>query len=141
MRQQYIKILLRLSIGTAFLSAVADRFGYWPESVSVWGNWENFLGYVAILNPWFPDNAASLLGIVATGAEIVFGVTLLVGLKTEQMAKWSGILLLIFALSMTFSTGVKGPLDYSVFTAAAASFALATMHEKYFEVDNLIDRR
>ena len=39
---------------------------------------------------------------------------------------------------MTFSTGIKGALDFSVFTASAGAFALSLMKEKYMELDSLI---
>jgi hypothetical protein len=39
---------------------------------------------------------------------------------------------------MTFSTGIKGPFDYSVFSASAAAFALSLLKEKYLELDNVI---
>jgi len=54
---------------------------------------------------------------------------LLLGYKTEFFAKLSGCLLLLFALSMSFSTGIKGAFDYSVFTSAAAAFSLSLMKE------------
>ena len=49
-------------------------------------------------------------------------------------------LLLIFALSMTFSTGIKGAFDFSVFTASAGAFALSQIKVKHWELDNLIHR-
>ena len=71
---------------------------------------------------------------------MLFGFFLLIGLKTEFFAKLSALLLLAFGLSMTFSTGIKGALDYSVFSASAGAFALSLMKEKYFEIDNLISK-
>ena len=139
--KKIIKLFLRLAIGTTFLSAVADRFGWWDEKVSVWGNWNSFLEYTQVINPWFPDSLIPTLGIIATAAEIIFGTFLLMGLKTEFIAKWSGFLLLLFALSMTFSIGLKATFDYSVFTASAGAFALSLMSEKSFELDCLISRR
>jgi thiosulfate dehydrogenase (quinone) large subunit len=40
---------------------------------------------------------------------------------------------------MTFSRGIKAPLDYSVFTASAAAFALSLIKEKFLELDSLIE--
>lgn len=140
MNNKTIKLFLRLAISLGFLSAVADRFGIWPEEVSVWGNWENFLSYTQLINPWFPNSLIPTVGALATGAEILFAVFLLLGFKTELFAKLSGILLLIFALSMTFSTGIKGAFDYSVFTAAAGAFALGSMKDKYWELDSLLSK-
>lgn len=138
MNKKVIKIFLRLSIATAFLSAVADRFGIWSKEVSVWGNWNNFLEYAELINPWIPGSMIPAIGITATLAEIIFALFLIVGFKTELFAKLSGFLLLIFALSMTFSTGIKGALDFSVFSASAGAFALSLLKEKYLELDNLI---
>jgi len=134
-----IKLFLRLALGMGFLSAVADRFGFWSPEISAWGNWNNFLEYTELINPWFPENLISALGIIATGLEIVFSICLILGYKTELFAKLSGWLLLLFAISMWFSTGIKGALDYSVFTASAAAFALSTMKQKYLEIDNIFD--
>lgn len=140
MEKKFVKLFLRFSISIGFLSAVADRFGMWSEKVSVWGNWDNFLSYTQIINPWIPQAMIPTVGIIATAAEIIFAVFLLLGFKTELFAKLSGVLLLIFALSMTFSTGIKGAFDYSVFSASAAAFALSLMKTKYLELDSLISK-
>ena len=140
MNNKIIKIFLRLAIGIGFLSAVADRLGMWGKEVSVWGNWNSFLDYTQIINPWFPISMISIIGIIATIAEIVFALCLIVGFKTELFAKLSGFLLLIFAISMTFATGIKGVFDFSVFTASAAAFALSLIKEKHWELDNLISK-
>ncbi|WP_033956681.1 hypothetical protein [Psychroserpens jangbogonensis] len=130
-----IKIFLRLAIATGFLSAVADRFGFWNKDVSAWGNWDNFLEYTAVLNPLIPVDFIPIVGATATIAEIVFALCLIIGYKTELFAKFSGYLILLFALAMTFTSGIKGAFDYSVFTAVAAAFALSTMKAKSFEFD------
>jgi len=141
MSNKIIKLFLRLAISVGFLSAVADRFGIWGKEVSVWGNWENFLNYTKLINPWFPDSVIPTIGTLATAAEIIFAVFLIIGFKTELFAKLSGLLLLIFALSMAFSTGIKIAFDYSVFSASAGAFALSLMKEKYLELDKLINKR
>ena len=138
MNIKIIKIFLRLAIATSFLSAVADRFGIWDEEISVWGNWNSFLEYTQIINPWFPNSIISIIGSIATTAEIIFAICLIIGFKTQLFARLSGFLLLIFALSMTFSTGIKGAFDFSVFSASAGAFALSLIKEKYMELDNLI---
>ena len=139
--KRIIKLFLRLSIAAGFLSASADRFGLWPENASTWGNWNSFLEYTEILNPWFPISIIPTLAIVATALEIVFALCLLIGFKTELFAKLSGILLLIFAISMTFSTGIKSAFDYSVYTASAAAFALSLMKIKFLEIDTLVKKK
>jgi hypothetical protein len=141
MTQRNIKLFLRFSISASFLSAVADRFGWWSATVSVWGNWNNFLDYTRLINPWLPSGLISVVGAIVTGAEICFALFLLMGLKTELFARLSGFLLLAFGLSMTFSTGIKGAFDYSVFSAAAGAFALSLMKAKYLEVDSLLSKQ
>jgi len=140
MNTKVIKLFLRLAIAAGFLSAVADRFGLWDKEVSVWGNWDSFLGYTALINPWIPAAMISTIGIVVTAAEIVFALCLLVGYKTELFARLSGFLLLLFALSMTFSTGIKGAFDFSVFAASGGAFALGLLEEKHWELDNFISK-
>ena len=132
-----LKLFLRFGIGCGMLSAVADRLGFWPANVSAWGNWQSFLDYTQVLNPWMPVIMIPYLGIMATVAEVLLGLCVLIGLKTEFFAKLSGILLLLFALAMTFSLSIKAPLDYSVFAASGAAFALSTMKTKFFELDLL----
>jgi thiosulfate dehydrogenase [quinone] large subunit len=138
MNSRNIKLFLRVAIALSFLSAVADRFGLWSESVSVWGTWDNFVAYTQIINPWIPDSIITAVALTATVAEIVFALALLIGFKTELVAHLSGLLLLLFALSMTFSVGIKGVFDYSVFSASAAAFALSLMKDKFLEVDGLL---
>lgn len=140
MNNKIIKLFLRIAISFGFLSAVADRFGIWSKEVSVWGNWDSFLSYTQLINPWIPNSLIPTIGFLATATEIIFAVFLIIGFKTELFGKLSGFLLLLFALSMTFSTGIKGAFDFSVFSASAGAFALSLMKEKYLELDNLISK-
>ncbi|MFV0304058.1 MAG: DoxX family protein [Moheibacter sp.] len=140
MNNKRIKLFLRFAISIGFLSAVADRFGFWSEKNSIWGNWNSFLQYTEVINPWLPKFMIPTIGILVTVAEIIFAICLIIGLKTEFFAKLSGVLLLVFALSMTFSIGIKGALDYSVFSTSAGAFALSLMRDKYWELDNLINK-
>ena len=130
MDHRVIKFFLRLAIAAGLLSAVADRFGIWNKEVAVWGNWNAFLEYTQAINPWFLPALIPTVGVIATVAEIVFALCLLIGFKTALFARLTGILLLLFGLAMSFSTGIKAALDYSVFAAAAAAFALALLTEK-----------
>ncbi|MBO3700504.1 DoxX family protein [Roseivirga sp. E12] len=136
-----IKLFLRAAIGTSFLSAVADRFGLWPKEVSAWGNWESFIAYTQQLNPIVPESLIPALGGFVTAAEIIFALCLIIGFKTEYIARLSGILLLLFAGAMILSSGIKGVFDYSVLAASAAAFALSTMKEKYLELDLALAKR
>jgi len=141
MKAKYIKLFLRLSIAIGFLSAVADRFGLYTKEISTWGNWQSFADYTQQMNPWFPETIIPVLAIFATVLEIVFALNLLIGFKTETTAKLSGLLLLIFGVSMTLAFGIKPSLDYSVFGVSAAAFALSTMKNKYLEIDSYFSKK
>lgn len=123
-----ITVYFRIALGIGFLSAVADRFGWWgpPGTPGVsWGNFHNFLAYTAKLNPWFPAGWIPTVGWLATLCEICFGVALLIGYRTRMAAALSGWLTLVFGLAMLFAVGVHAPLSYSVFAVSAGSFLLA----------------
>jgi putative oxidoreductase len=47
----------------------------------------------------------------------------------------SGLMLLVFALTMTFALGVKAPLDFSVFSASAGAFVLAAYGKYPLSID------
>src|SRR3954470_25006386 len=128
--EQIIEWFLRISLSAGFLSAVADRFGFWDKAHSAWGNWQTFIDYTQTLNPSFLKPIIPFMGGLATLLETLFAIGLLTRFKTVSMATGSGILLLLFALAMTFSNSVKAPLDYSVFTASAAAFSLAVLCKK-----------
>ncbi|MHC8949977.1 DoxX family protein [Sphingobacterium hungaricum] len=121
---------LRIALSAGFLSASADRFGLWPENRSVWGNWKNFIAYTQSLMPFIPEKLIPFFAISATVLEIGLGVFLLTTFKTNLVAKTSCALLLLFALAMTISVSLKAALDYSVFTSAAAAFALSIIVKK-----------
>ena len=119
---------LRLSIAGGFLSSVADRFGIWgaPGTPNVaWGAWTPFVEYAGKLNWFAPAPIVSFLAWAATFSEIVFAVGLIVGWQLRWFALGSGLLLLCFALAMTFALGIKAPLNYSVFAASAGALFLA----------------
>ena len=133
-------LYLRLAIGVAFLSAVADRFGVWgpPGSHNVaWGNFTRFMQYTAQVNPWAPPALVPMLAWAATVAETILGVALLGGAYTQLAGLASGVLLSLFAIGMTMGTGVKSALDASVFSAAAGAFGLALLGPDPWSVDGL----
>lgn len=128
-RTGWVTVFLRMALAAAFLSAVADRFGLWggPGAPGVaWGDMAHFIPYVAKLNWFLPAPLIPTVAWIATTLEIVLGAGLILGLGTRWIARASGILLLTFALAMTGALGVKAPLDFSVFSASAGAFLLAT---------------
>jgi uncharacterized membrane protein YphA (DoxX/SURF4 family) len=131
---------LRLALGVAFLSAVADRFGVWgaPGGHNVaWGDFAHFTQYTGKVNPWAPASFVPVLAWTATVSETLLGVWLLVGVRTRVAAVASGVLLSLFAIGMTMGTGVKTALDASVFSAAAGAFGLALLGPDPWSVDGL----
>lgn len=124
---------LRVSLAAAFLSAVADRFGLVGPAGSpnvAWGAWQPFVDYTGTLLFFLPKGLVPVAAVAATAAEIIFALCLLIGWQTKLAAYGSAWLLLSFALTMTVALGVKAPLNYSVFTAAAAALALGAMKSR-----------
>lgn len=121
--------LLRMALACAFLSAVADRFGLWGEfgSGAAWGNFERFTAYTAQLLWFLPPSLVSPAAALATVAEVVVAGGLLLGWQLHGWAFAAAALLLSFAMAMTGALGLKAPLDYSVWTAAAAAFLLGVV--------------
>jgi len=138
--KHYSSVFLRLALGISFLSAVADRFGLWGSfgqpNVS-WGDFLHFVAYTGKLNSFMPSAAIPALAWVATCAETLLGVALVLGVFTRVAAFLSGWLLLLFALSMTFALGIKTPLNLSVFSASGAAFLLATCRKYPWSLDSL----
>jgi hypothetical protein len=91
-------VYARVALGTAFLSAVAGRFGIWDRSVD-WAHFERFMRRTAEVNAFMPA-------------------------VTIPFLAWA-LLLAMFAMAMAVSTGIKPPLDYSVFSASAGALLLA----------------
>jgi uncharacterized membrane protein YphA (DoxX/SURF4 family) len=115
---------LRLALGTAFLSAVASRFGLWGR----WGgDWSRFVDYAGQVNWFLPPALVPASAIASTVLEIGFGFLLVIGWQVKWAAYGSATLLMIFALAMA-SGDPKSPFDYSVFTASFAALLLATTY-------------
>jgi uncharacterized membrane protein YphA (DoxX/SURF4 family) len=124
----YSTVFLRLALGISFLSAVADRFGLWGaygQPNVAWGDFSRFVNYTGQLNWFAPTALLPALAWAATFAEILLGLALVWGLFMRVAALLSGVMLLLFALTMTFALGLKAPLDFSVFSASAGAFLLA----------------
>lgn len=117
-------LYVRIALGSAFLSPVADRFGLWGKHAS-WGNFANFTRYVAQVNSFMPAFTVPLLAWGATAAEITLGILLILGVWPRWAALGSAILLFLFGAAMAISFGIKSPLDYSVFSASAGALLLS----------------
>ena len=122
--------LLRVALAFSFLSAVADRFGLWGRfgvAGVAWGDFERFTAYTGQLLWFLPSYLVSPAAMLATAAESILAGGLLAGWRLHSWAFAAAALLLSFALAMTCALGVKAPIDYSVWTAAAAAFLLGVV--------------
>lgn len=122
--------VLRAALAAAFLSAVADRFGLWGANGApgvAWGDWSHFVAYTGKLLWFLPPGLVNPGAWAATMAEAGLGIALLTSLGSRIVALASAALLASFALTMIVALGIKAPLDYSVFTAAAGALLLAAV--------------
>ncbi|WP_394846251.1 DoxX family membrane protein [Pendulispora brunnea] len=139
---QPAQLVVRFGLGTAFLSAVADRFGLWGPAGTpgvAWGDFLHFTMYTRDITWFMPALLTPLLAWMATIGETLFGVLLLLGYRTRETALGAGGLLLTFALSMTVSSpGLHGVFTYSVLSAAGAALLLATVPDPAWSFDALV---
>lgn len=133
--QRFALLYARIALGTAFLSAVSSRFGLWQGKPGM-TYFPNFLERTGELNFFMPTSTIPFLGWSATILEIALGLALIFGgiidFASSRPLQWlraiaatAAILLAIFATTMTLATGLKAPLDYSVFSASACALLLA----------------
>ena len=114
----------RFALGTAFLSAVASRFGLWERTVDL-KHFAGFLDYAGEVLSFMPKAAVPYFAWAATGCETTLGILLILGLWQRWVALASAILLAMFGSAMAISFGLKSPMDYSVFSASAGALLLA----------------
>src|SRR5499425_1053622 len=140
---EIVRLFARLALGASFLSAVADRFGLWgPYGAKnvAWGDFAHFVEYTSTVTSLFPSSSALPFAWASTVAETLFGILLIAGFKIRMASVLSCLLLLSFAIGMASGLGIKTPLDYSVFSAAAAAFLLAFWEPDRFTLDKLLNR-
>jgi uncharacterized membrane protein YphA (DoxX/SURF4 family) len=136
------QLFLRLALGIGFILPVMDRLGILgqPGEANVsWGSWGNFVDYTNSLMPYLSRSIAGILGAVASIAEVVFGVMLIVGFKIRLAAVGSFALTLCFALSMLFFGGYRSPFNYSVLSVSAASLLLSAISTYKWSIDNILE--
>ncbi|MCO5249309.1 MAG: DoxX family protein [Chitinophagales bacterium] len=124
------QLFLRIALGIGFLIPVMDRLGVLGEdgtNGNSWGNWKNFANYTMILTPYLTPELSNMMAVFATILETVFGICLILGIKTRWMAAGSFALTLIFGISMFAFTGIRSPFNYSVFVFSGAALLLSTL--------------
>ena len=135
------QLFLRIVLGIGYIVPGLDRLGVWGKYGSKnisWGDWQHFVEYAGQLMSFIPAALVQPFAIAATVCELGFGILLLIGKWTRLAAFGSGILALLFALSMAVSFGIVSPLSYSVFTVSAASFLLATTGTYRWSIDDYL---
>jgi uncharacterized membrane protein YphA (DoxX/SURF4 family) len=130
-------VLIRFALATGFLSAVASRLNLWGTHSS---GWASFLEYTKSVNSFAPASVIPFLAITSTILESTFAILLLIGYKIKWASLGAAILSLLFALTMTYTFGLKEPLDYSVFAFSASAFLLSTMTDYPLSIDRRIRR-
>jgi uncharacterized membrane protein YphA (DoxX/SURF4 family) len=140
----YASLVLRIALALTFLYSVADRFGWVgsPGAANVsWGTFSRFTSYVGMLNSFLPHSVIPALAWMDTSLEAFLSLMLLAGLGLRAVSLVSGLLLLAFATAMSVANGIGAPFQYSVFTASAAAFLLATQPSDRWSVDRLLELR
>jgi uncharacterized membrane protein YphA (DoxX/SURF4 family) len=139
---QLAQLITRLALGPGFLLPVFDRLGFMgaPGTAHVaWGNWSHFVAYTHTLMPFTNVSTANIAGLLATIAECVLGVCLLVGFKTRWMGLGAAIITFTFAIFMIFSLGISAPFNYPVFVFTGAGLLLFTQHTFRWSIDAFIE--
>jgi uncharacterized membrane protein YphA (DoxX/SURF4 family) len=129
---------LRLALALTFLYSVADRFGLLgPPGVAnvSWGTFARFTSFVGVLNWYLPHAIVPAVAWIDTALEIFLGLALLAGLWLRPTAVVSALLLFTFAITMSIALGIGAPFAYSVFTASAGAFLLASTASSRWSLD------
>lgn len=135
------QLLLRIALGIGFLVTVGDRIGFFgpfgTRNVE-WGNWERFIDYTTTMMPFLDRPAVNIMGTIATLAEAIIGLLLIIGFKTRISAIASFILTIIFTLAMSIFLGIKAPINFSVLTVITASLLLSKIPVYDWSIDNFM---
>jgi uncharacterized membrane protein YphA (DoxX/SURF4 family) len=121
-----VRVALRVSLATAFLSSVMDRFGWWgPFGQGTWGNMGAYADYTHQLLPFASGTLLTVVVWLSTVTETILGVLLLTGWWPKLVGAASCLVLIVFGTAMAVSLGMEAPLSYSVYSAASAAAAYA----------------
>ncbi|HEY9002782.1 MAG TPA: DoxX family protein [Mucilaginibacter sp.] len=138
------QLILRLALGVGFLMPVADRLGLMGAhgaSGVTWGDWQHFVDYTHTLVPFTSRPIANIMSLLATIAEAVFGVCLIIGFRIKEAALGAGILTLIFGLCMAVFVGIGAPFSYPVFVFTGGALVLSGIDHYRWSIDNYLRNR
>jgi uncharacterized membrane protein YphA (DoxX/SURF4 family) len=88
-----------------------------------------------------PTEIIPELGVLATAAEILLGLLLVLGWHTRTAALLSGVLLVTFGVAMTLALGIKAPLNFAVLTGVGGALLLANCEGFPFSLDEWLSYR
>lgn len=131
-------VVARIVMGIEFLLAVADRFGVLggPGTSGVsWGDFPHFVRYTAEVAGFAPAGIAPALAVLATIAETVLGVALLVGAFLPLTALATAGLLAVYGICMAVSLPAAQQFHYDVFVLCTGMLTLATARRRPLSLD------
>ncbi|HEY4324645.1 MAG TPA: DoxX family protein [Mucilaginibacter sp.] len=138
------QLVLRLALGIGFLMPVMDRLGlmgsYGSAGVT-WGDLSHFTDYTNTLVPFASRPIASVMALLATFAEVVFGICLIIGFRIKEAALGAGILTLLFGLCMGIFLSVGAPFSYPVFVFTGGALVLSGIDSYKWSIDNYLRNR
>lgn len=140
---QVPQMILRLALGIGFILPCLDRLGFIgaPGTPGVnWGDWQHFTGYAHSLMPFLSEGLSDFFAMVATIGEIVCGIGLIFGFKTQWSAIGGGTITLCFAIAMTISQGILSPVKYPVWVFVGGAYLLACVERYAWSIDNLLNK-
>lgn len=135
----YPQLILRLALGIGFILPVMDRLGMLgaPGSEAVaWGDWPHFIAYTETILPFLNKPLVNVAGALASTAEAIFGICLILGFKTKQVAFGSAILTLTFGICMALFLNIHAPFKYPVFVFVGAGFVLSGVPRFKWSLDD-----
>src|SRR6202161_1063567 len=94
-RERVAVLYARLAVGTAFLSAVASRFGLWDRTLDL-KHFANLMQYAAELNAFLPKASIPFVAWASTIAEPSCGILLISGIWSRWVSLASAVLLAMF---------------------------------------------
>jgi uncharacterized membrane protein YphA (DoxX/SURF4 family) len=133
------QLVLRIALGLGFILPVLDRLGILGPKGSTgvaWGDWKYFVDYTNTLTPFLNRTLANVMAALATLAEIIFGICLIIGYKTKQVALGAALLTLAFGLSMAIFLGIGAPFNYPVFVFTGAGLVLSGIGRYKWSIDD-----
>ena len=142
-RTRWMPTLVRLLLALEFLGSIGDRFGWFggPGTTGVsWGNFERFVVYTRQVNSFLPVSLDFPLAVLATIAESLLGLALLVGLRIPLAAKLTALLLLLFGTAMAISLPLDQVFGYAVFVLATGAALVSCSDASAFSADAVVKK-